>query len=177
MEREWIDSPKGDIETAFGMMEFTLTSANTVHLSAGSGSDRYPGLEVNGVAYHVSAHLSRDPDGTWTMGDDYRSPYMSRSDNMKDPTPSARKRARVAIREAWQNFITDGAGNMARLSAELGHVNNDIMSLDEKHEKAVEVLRGIEGDLKNLIVHEDEVGNELQALRRGRSRKHWEPEE
>ena len=89
MAREWIDSPKGDLDTPFGPMEFTLTSANTVHVSAGSSGDRYDGLEVNGVLYYVSAHLSREPDGSWTLGDNYRNPYMSRRDNMKVQAPSA----------------------------------------------------------------------------------------
>ena len=98
---------KGDFDTKFGMMQFALTEANHVHVSAGSGSDPLPGLEVNGVLYYVSAHVYRKPDGMWAIKeDDYREPYMSRKEGMGDATPSARKKAGAAIGEAFTAFIS-----------------------------------------------------------------------
>ena len=174
MAREWIDYAKGELDTKFGMMEFALTEANHVHLSAGSGSDRYPGLDINRVLYTVSAHLFWHPDGIWRVKEPYREPYMSRKGSFGDPSPSARKKAGEALSDAWTAFISNPAGHVERLNSELAHVNNAIGSIDEDYEKAMAVVRDVEGKRKSLLDHEEDVRAELRAIPVVR-RKHWDP--
>lgn len=179
MPREWMDYVKGDIETKFGMMEFALTEANHVHLSSGSGSgsDPFPGLDINNVIYYISLHLHREPDGTWVKRSDH-DPYMSRKGSGEGGTPSASKKAYEAIRTAWEEFISNEDGEIARVESELAHTNNRIIQVEEDLEKAAAAAAEIESARNDLLVHEREVQEGRGALiKRGGypTPKDWSP--
>ena len=145
--REWADHVTGEFDTAFGKLRFAVTSADHVHIEGPKATE--PGVYnvasvlINRVAYHLSAHLHRKPDGTWDVKD-IRDVYLSRPDSAKafDYSLAAVQKARSVLSAAWTKYAAEHPEIFR--PAQLGHINNDVIRLDEEIAEAEKKL----GDLK-----------------------------
>lgn len=176
MTREWMESLKGKLPTAFGDMEFVLTSGSHVYLSAGSSSDMLPGLTVNRILYYVSAHLYRTTNGTWeqkTRGE----LHMSRkSYSGEDASRAAEEKAYAGIRDAWEKFIFGQETPL--IEAELRDLNNEIHRADEAIEEAEAALKELDRSRDYLISKERMVKDaRAEFIKKGGypQAKDWSP--
>jgi len=162
MPREYIGFLEGKLETPFGPMDFAITRGDHVSISAGSSSDKSPRIVVNRVPYSTHLHLSLQPDGSWIQKDNVDL-YMSRGMG-NDASRSAREKAYLGIKQAWEQFIAGDEG--ALLEAERGHLNNEIRSKEKDIEKAKAALNDLEVQMEELLSRELMVQDRQKELTR-----------
>lgn len=169
-ERQWADHVEGLFETPFGVLNFTVTSADHVHIdgrptpkdgSVRSGIYAKEPVTIHRVLYHLSAHLRRKPDGTWDAKDD-KEIYLSRPGSVKafDYSLAAVQKARAVLSAAWTKYAADHPEIFK--PAELGHLNNDILRLDEE-------IAEKEKELADLKAKRDALLSKETALAGGKA--------
>jgi len=161
MARGWMDFVEGRLETPFGPMHFAITQGDHVSISAGGSTDKLPRILVNRVPYYTHLHLFLQPDGSWIRKDEYREPYMSRTAG-DDATRSAREKAYVGIKQAWEAFIA--GDEISLLEAERSHLNNDIIRVEEQLKKAEKVVEDLDTKRDRLLAGEQAIENRRKEL-------------
>lgn len=155
MAREHQEFVQGVIETPFGPMEFALTSGTHVSISAGGSSNKVAAIVVNGVPYYTHIHLNLQDNGVWLpRPGDRGAVYMTRTDNGKDATAAAAKKAAGGVADAWSAFIESEPS--AQGEAEWRSISNKIMDIEEKAEEARKVYEEIAARHKDLLAREKE---------------------
>lgn len=160
MEREHLDYThmvRGVFETPFGPMDFALTEADHVSISAGSGGDKSPKIVVNNIAYSTNVHLFAKEDGSWQHAPDGGLLYMSRGGFglQRDTSDAARRKASEGIIAAWEDFIF--GKDYLRMEAEVVNLNNEIVETEKKLEEAKKVVSTIEDQKQALLQAEQDV--------------------
>lgn len=165
MTREYSEFIKGDLQTPLGPMQYTLTSGTHVNLTAGGGSDKFPGIVVYGVPYYTSFHLHRLGEGTWGIKDERNDIYMTRS-NFSDASSAARRKAAAVLSKVWSDHV---AGlDQQLIEAELGSLNNEIRTVEEDLDKQQKLMAEMEARRQDLLKREDEANGRLEKyIRRG----------
>ena len=135
-------------------------------------------LDINNVEYMVTLHIYQQPDGTWSK-QDYNSLYLSREGQFgREYTKSAYKKADRFLTEAWTEFMATRNAEIAQIEAELVHLNNEIMSVDEALEEELAKVVAIRADRDALMVREREAEEGRGSLvKRGGwpTPKDWSP--
>lgn len=157
MPREHMDFIRGQFKTPFGPMDYTLTQANHVSISAGSSYDKSPHIIVNGILYHTWVHLFRMTDGSWSKRPDaYSEPGMTRVHTISvEASSAARKKAYEGIKKAWEAAVPDLM--LELVQADLVHFNNEIMSADDKIQEIEMKLREAQARKAALVNSEIEA--------------------
>lgn len=155
MPREYQENVKGVFETPFGPIDFTLTQSDHVFMSAGSAYDQSPAMEINRVPYHVNLHLFLQPDGSWATKS-YTDIHMTREGTFGDSGSSAaRKKFSEGVAAAWTEFVP--TLEVSLVEAELVHLNNQLLQVEEDLSKEMEKVAAIEAKRAELLGREREM--------------------
>jgi hypothetical protein len=144
------EPPRGELETRIGPVQFVVTQGDHVYLSNDS---RKSPVVVNSVAYHLSAHLYRLPDGSW--GDDSGGAragtfYMTRHEPPGEPASRpAVKKAYAILQEAWTAFAQFNPELLRQ--GELYHLVDGIERLDAQLLEAQKAMEALAAERQNLV--------------------------
>jgi hypothetical protein len=149
----------GTFDTTLGRVKYVFTDATHAFLEE---ADRDEPLVVHSVAYHVSLHLYRQPDGSWGTkskdnGSEFGNLYMIRVPySAKEPSEAARKKVLAVILVAFSEIATYDL----RIQAEID-------STQEKVDRNAEEIERIERELSDARLQGAGLGLILTGLKEG----------
>ena len=144
-----VEAPRGEIETPIGTVEFVVTQGDHVYLTNDS---RKTPILVNSVAYHLSVHLYRMPDGSWGEGPGGGSwhIYMTRVEPPGEPASrAALKKGYAILQEAWRSFALYNPDLLVQ--GELYHLVDGIERVDAKLRETQKAMESLADERMNLL--------------------------
>jgi len=147
MDREHMDSQGPfPVETKFGEVLLTPTYLGYICVD-GSGNGRT--VVVNNVRICAAVHAERNKT-SGHFGCTHL--FAHRNDDMKEASLSAKGKISAEFARVAEEFADANPAIMHK--AELIALNNQIVSLEEKRDKAVEELQAIEINLDAVLLEE-----------------------
>jgi hypothetical protein len=128
-----IEAPQGTLATPLGCVRYAMTEAGHVFLHTESRHDE--AITIRGIRYHASFHCHLI-NGQWGAKD-WHEPYLSRKDNMKEPSQAARRTAGEVLAKAWADYLADHPSlsrkaELAKTRNEVEHLEGELTDLEEK---------------------------------------------
>jgi len=156
--REYQSSPTYQVESKYGVIELTPTSATHIHVSSGSGGY----VKVRGLDLRGSVHASLI-DGAWVpwrlneRGRQVDQSHVGRPDYKEPSEPQRRAIRDEFIRVVTEWAKTDEARRALQRAASID-LNNSIERVESKALTLREQLAVLDAELAGLLAIEEQSG-------------------
>lgn len=153
------------MKTGFGNVMLTPTDGKHIYVSTDRQLTDAPCIKVNGVDYHIGAHIYLQSDGEWRFVnpmypmDHFSEPHLSRIESFRNgkydsnPSFAAKTRVRNALELGITEWVKEhpkemGEAKLVRLKEEWLQAQNDMSDLlgkvKEKNEKIASLRKKID---------------------------------